>query len=73
MIKDIQSTVFASNVLTKCAINLHLTCTKKYYLCIKNGATIVVPNSTFRRCSFGIFFKNYVTKFTPNIIKICPK
>ena len=32
-----------------------------------------VPNSTFGRCSCALTFLNYVAKFEPNLILICPK
>ena len=33
--------------------------------------TKFVPNSTIRRCSFGIKFYDYVAKFASNIMQIC--
>ena len=64
----------------KCALNMHLICTIEpnmmllfFIFLVLKLHTKCVPNSTFGGCSCALTFLNYVAKFEPNLILICPK
>ena len=53
----------------KCALNMHLIYTEKYFKNVAVLLTKSVPNDSFS----SIICFNYDAKFVPCVMKICPK